>query len=385
MIYLCVLQKKSEIARNFYTEIFCEVYIVMKNAFPTKFLLFLIAALFALDTTASAQTEQTVPKKVNFGYSQNPKTKTKTEISENKDVVPTESEKVDVQDAENNQNIAENQTVETTEFESRSIANKTLEIAKRSSNLAISPTEIYKIGVADVLFISLQNAPAKASTYFTVLNDGTIDYALAGEMVSVAGLTTDEIEDLLKEKIKLYENPQISVKVREHASHSIMVLGMVEKAGEKYLQREAMPLFIIRAEAIVQPKANLAVIKRANAEAENIDLKDPKSDDILVFPGSVVEFKSSEITQTDVPVPQFYFIGGSIVSAGQKDFHPGLTLTQSILASGGLRKASIKKVVIRRKNQAGLLSPIEFNLTLIKDGKQPDPVLQAGDTIEVVN
>lgn len=365
----------------------------MKYALLTKYLFFPIVALFAFNNATLAQTEEIIQKKVNFGYSQNPKTKNKTEITENKNVQPESERQISevtesVPNNTENQSVpnnTENQKIETPEFESRSIAAKTTEIVKRSADLAASPTEIYKIGVADVLFISLQNAPAKASTYFTVLDDGTIDYALAGEMVSVLGLTTDEVEDLLKEKIKVIENPQISVKVREHASHSITVLGMVEKAGEKYLQREAMPLYIVKAEAIVQPKANLAVIKRANAETENIDLKDAKSDDVLIFPGSVVEFKTSESPQENISIPQFYFIGGNINSAGQKVFHQGLTLTQSILASGGLRRQSVIKVVVRRKNLNGLLSPIEFDLNMIKDGKQPDPVLQAGDTIEVVN
>lgn len=344
----------------------------MKKNVRIKFLSLGAVALLAFTANVSAQTEQPAPKK-NFGYSQNPKTKTKVETI--------------VETAENPPTIiqAENETVQEANYESPSIASKTLEVAKRASDAAVAPTEIYKIGIGDVLFVSLQNAPAKASTYFTVLNDGTIDYPLAGEMVPVGGLTTEEVEDLLKGKIKLYENPQMSVRVREHASHSIQVLGMVEKPGEKYLQREAMPLFVVRAEAIVQSKANLAVIKRANAETENINLQDPKSEDVLIFPGDIVEFKSSEFSGNDANAPQFYYIGGNIASAGQKDFHQGLTLTQAILASGGLRRASVKKVVIRRKNQAGLLSPLEFDLNSVKAGKQPDPILFAGDTIEIVN
>jgi len=337
----------------------------MKKTVLSK-IIFSACAVGLAATNILAQTEQPPPKKVNFGYSQNPKTRVKSENS------PTP-------------NQTTNQSEQNQLFESRSIASKTLEIAKRANSAAVSPTEIYKIGVGDVLFISLQNAPSKDSTYFTVLNDGTIDYPLAGEMVAVNGLTNEEVEDLLKEKVKLYENPQISVKVREHASHTIKVLGMVEKAGEKYLQREAMPLFIVRAEAIVQAKANVAVIKRANSETETIDLKDPKSDEVLIFPNDIVEFKSDEQFVEDASAPQFYFIGGNINSAGQKDFHVNLTLTQAILASGGLKKETVKKVVIRRKNQAGLLSPIEFDLNSIKAGKQPDPILRAGDTIEIAN
>ncbi len=88
---------------------------------------------------------------------------------------------------------------------------------------------------------------------------------------------------------------------------------------------------------------------------------------------------------SDSQTPQFYYIGGNINSAGQKDFYQGITLTQAILASGGLKKPTVKKVIIRRKNQEGLLSPLEFDLNAIKNGNQVDPVLQAGDTIEIGN
>ena len=350
------------------------------------------ALLFLAASTVEIRAQQTpnppVVRRVNFGYSQNPKTKTKIEVSENKNQTSAPVAAGEIRPIETAKNYVEpNVTAIAIESENNTAAVKTLEIAKHAA--APSPTEIYKIGVGDVLFISLQNAPSKASTYFTVLNDGTIDYPLAGEMVSVAGLTGEEIEDLLKQKIKLYENPQISVKVRENASHSITVLGLVERAGEKYLQREAVPLYVIKAEAIVEARAALVSVKHAgNSAAETVDLKDAKSDDFLVFPGDILEFKSNEDSignrlQTQ-QTPQFYYIGGEIASAGQKDFHAGISLTQAILASGGLRKSSVKRVIIRRKNELGLLSPIEFDLSAIKEGKQPDPLLQAGDTIEIV-
>ncbi len=347
----------------------------------------LILSAFAIGVTFNsvwAQSEQEQPtKKVNFGYSQNPKTKSRNQNSQAQN--QTENRTNEIPTLPQTDRASEKTTEQSAGYESRSIASKTLEIAKRANTSAFSPTEIYKIGVGDILFISLQNAPAKDSTYFTVLNDGTIDYPLAGEMLSVNGLTSEEVEDLLKLKVKLYENPQISVRVREHASHRITVLGLVEKAGEKYLQREAMPLFIVRAEAIVQAKANIVVIKRADSETETIDLKDSKSDEVLIFPGDIVEFKSDESLVDDSSAPQFYYIGGNIISAGQKNFHSGLTLTQAILSSGGLKKQTVRKIIIRRKNQTGLLSPIEFDLNAIKNGKQPDPMLRAGDTIEVTN
>lgn len=335
----------------------------MKKSLRAK--AFILAALVSSAAlSVSSQTTDSV-KPVNFRYSQNPKTKPVE--------APSRTDASEIAALDRTSRDAPNETV--------SIAQKTLEIAKRSSAAAAAPTEIYKVGAGDVLLINLQNA-AKDATYYTVLRDGTIDYPLAGEMLAVAGLTTDEIEDALREKIKLYENPQISVRVGDYASHSMTVLGLVEKAGEKRMQREAVPLYVVRAEAVVQAKATDAIVRRAGGAMENISLKDARADEVLIFPGDIVEFVVTEAAPV-VKTAKFYYIGGEVLSGGQKDFHEDLTLTQAILASGGLRKPAVKRVVVRRKNAQGLLEATEYNLKLIKDGKQLDPTLKAGDTIEI--
>ncbi len=315
-----------------------------------------------------AQPTQNPPTKVNFGYSQNPKTNVKKENS-----APTSNPQSNVQTSAVTEQIAPT--------ENRSIAKTTFEIAKRASTKSISPTEVYKVGIGDILLISLQNAASKATNYFTVLSDGTIDYPLAGEMVFVSGSTVEEIEDSLKAKIKLYENPQVSVKLREFASHSIRVLGLVEKAGEKFLQREAMPLYAVRAEAVVLSTATGVTVKRANSQTERFSLSDSKYEDVLIFPGDIVEFTSNE--KRGSLSAAFYYIGGKIVSPGQKDFSSGMTLTQAVLASGGLKKSDAKKAIVRRKNEQGMLVSTEYNLKNIKNGRSPDPALQSGDTIEI--
>lgn len=344
------------------------------------------------------QTTENPPKRINSPFSRNPKTKTpkpenkpESESNNNTETVQT-SEPVKVEDrktdarieiSEKNSDLPEEVPRNSKDFESRSVASKTLEVAKRAGKAALSPTEIYKVGVGDVLFISLQNAPAGSTTYFTVLNDGSIDFPIAGGMVPVSGLMTEEIETLLKEKIKLIENPQLSVRVRDHSSHSINVLGLVEKPGLKYLQREAVPLFVVRAEAIVQSRANRVTVRRSNAGIETFDLEQNLYENILIFPGDMVEFSYFETPKEMARAPQFYYIGGEIRSVGQKDFFQGITLTQAILASGGLTKPKIKTVIIRRKNQEGLLVSNEYDLNQIKNGKVPDPLLEPGDTIEI--
>jgi hypothetical protein len=151
------------------------------------------------------------------------------------------------------------------------------------------------------------------------------------------------------------------------------------------MRRDAIPLFVVRAEAITFAKANRAIIKRADSKNETVDLTDTKYEEVLIFSGDFVEFVAEENSITNPEQPKFFYIGGAIKNGGRKDFYKGLTLTQAILASGGLKKSTVQNVVIRRKNESGFLVPTSYDLKAIKDGKSADPVLEAGDTIEIGN
>lgn len=240
------------------------------------------------------------------------------------------------------------------------------------------PTSIYRVGVGDVLDIRLLNAQGRESTLFMVMAGGLLEYPLAGDPLQVAGLTTDEIDARVTSAIKLYENPQVVVSVREYASHTVIVTGMVNDPGTKVLRREAMPLYVVLAEAQPRAEAGRATIVRASGESLDINLTDPKATTTLVLPGDV-------ITLAALPPapPQFFYIGGAINSPGQKDFHAGLTLTQAVLASGGTTRFAGSKVKVSRQGADGRLVTTEYNLKHIEAGKLPDPLLQPGDRLEV--
>lgn len=161
--------------------------------------------------------------------------------------------------------------------------------ALRSVDRAPSLTEIYKIGVGDVIFINVKNS-VNANGFYTVRKDGTLDFSLAGEKVVVTGKTASEIERFLAAKITLYRNPQVEVKVSEFGSHKVTVSGLVDRPGTRSIQREAVPLYVIRAGALVDTKATRAKITRNGGNLESYGLRDAKIDEVLVFPGDSVEF-----------------------------------------------------------------------------------------------
>lgn len=240
------------------------------------------------------------------------------------------------------------------------------------------PESIYRVGAGDVLDIRLLNAQSRESTLFTIMPGGLLEYPLAGEPLQVGGLTTDEIGTRLTAEIKVYENPQLVVSVRDYASHSVIVTGLVNDPGTKFLRREAVPLYVVLAEAQPRPEAGRATIMRAGAQSHVVELADTTATGMLIFPGDVIALTALP------PAPaQFFYIGGQIVSPGQKDFHAGMTLTQAVMASGGVTRFAGSKVKISRQGADGLLVKTEHNLKQIEDGKLPDPTLQPGDRIEI--
>ncbi|HEV7701629.1 MAG TPA: polysaccharide biosynthesis/export family protein [Pyrinomonadaceae bacterium] len=264
-----------------------------------------------------------------------------------------------------------------------SVARQTYNIAAIAAARSLKPTEIYKIGIGDVLFISLKNA-SNASGYYTVRSDGTIDFPLAGESPVVEALTLDQLEDLLASGVTLYKDAQVQAKVREYASHKINVTGMVQRDGEKFLQREAMPLFTIKADAIVDPAATKVLIRRSEmAKPDVYSLHDETTDDVLIYPGYSIEFTADGRSAT-LASTGFFYIAGAVASIGQKELAAGMTVFQAVVASGGV-KGNAKKAFVRRKSEVGKLTVAEYDLKKIRDGKTADPLLQPGDMIEITN
>ncbi|MDT4969799.1 MAG: polysaccharide biosynthesis/export protein [Acidobacteriota bacterium] len=250
--------------------------------------------------------------------------------------------------------------------------------ATLTSDAANPLTNVYRVGVGDVLDIRLLNISTRESSLFSVMAGGILEYPLAGESIQVAGLTTDEIDERLTTRVKLYEKPEIVVSVREFMSHSVIVSGLVNDPGTKVLRREAMPLYVVLAEAQLRPDAGRATIVRADGQTVTVNISAENAISTLVMPGDVIT-----VTTAPPPLPQFFYVGGQVNSPGQKDFHAGMTLTQAVLTSGGTTRFAGSKVKVSRQAADGKLVTTEYNLKQIESGKVPDPTLQSGDRLDI--
>jgi protein involved in polysaccharide export with SLBB domain len=235
-------------------------------------------------------------------------------------------------------------------------------------------TEIYRVGAGDILDIRLPNSANNRSTLFTVVEDGMIDLPLAGGLVSVAGLTPDEIQNLISVELKRRAvEEKVSVGVRQYLSHSVTVTGLVITPGTRFLRRERVPLYVVLAESQLRNDGERVVILRGGIPGEPHDLSDPTTLNLNVQSGDVITISSKP--------QEFYYIGGKINYPGQKVFQSGVTLLQAILAAGGAKPDN--KVELSREATDGRLVTTRYTVKQIKSGAFQDPKLRVGDRIEV--
>jgi len=238
-------------------------------------------------------------------------------------------------------------------------------------------TKIYRVGPNDVLDIRI-NDSASQSTLFTITPSGLLEHPVLGEPLPAAGLTTEEIGSKLESELKrraLMENPKVSVSVRDYASHTILVSGLVKDSGTKILRREAIPLYVVVADAQPLPEAaRVTVLRNESNQTFDVELAESSEMNMLVRPGDVITLHPS--------VTQFVYIGGEVKLPGEKTYRRGLTLTQAIISAGGVTPKA-KEARLGRDDGKGFLVVTPYKLKDIESGKVQDPAVKPGDRITI--
>jgi protein involved in polysaccharide export with SLBB domain len=258
------------------------------------------------------------------------------------------------------------------------VADKTDVPEDKPKNDEMALTRIYRIGANDVLDIRFADSTSSESTLFTVTPTGLLEHPLLGEPLHVGGLTVEEITARFADDLKrrAVDNTKVIIGVRDYASHAILVSGLVKDAGTKILRREAIPLYVVVADAQPLPEAaRVTVMRNESNQVFDIELAQSSDMNLLVRPGDVVTLHAN--------ATQFVYVGGEVKFPGEKTYRRGLTLMQAMIAAGGVLEKP-KEARLGRDDGRGFLSVTKFKLKDIESGKVPDPVLRPGDRIMVV-
>lgn len=275
-------------------------------------------------------------------------------------------------------NEAATESAEPKTTEAKTSDAKTNETAVAAAN-ELALTKLYHVGPGDVLDVRINDASAAQSTLFTVTPAGLLEHPLLAEPLHVGGMSVEEIGTAIENDLKrraLSESPKVSVGVRDYASHTILVSGLVKDSGTKILRREAIPLYVVVADAQPLPEAaKVTVVRSESNQTYDIDLSDPAEMNLLVRPGDVITLQAN--------ATQFLYIGGEVKSPGEKTYRRGLTLTQALIVAGGVTDKA-KEARLGRGNGDGFLIVTTVKLKDIESGKIPDPMVRPGDRIMIV-
>ena len=265
------------------------------------------------------------------------------------------------------------------------------------------PYRDYKIGPEDLLEISVFEEEKLNKKEVRVSFQGNISLPLLG-ILRVKDLTANELEkeirDLLAEKY--FQDPHVSVFIKEYRNQQISVMGAVEKPGvydvkgqKTVLEMLAMAgglkggsdsagqlLFLIR-----PPRPEEGTSK----EKKDFDDQTPKTfvidlEELLIKGDLTLNLPLTHGDVINIPVSGKIFVGGAVGSPG--GFPLGgkkMTVGQAITLAGGLKyEANSSEAKIFRYSGKGTEREIlSVNVYAIEKGENEDLFLKENDIIIV--
>jgi len=251
-------------------------------------------------------------------------------------------------------------------------------------------TRDYKIGPKDLLEIRVFGHD-EMNTTARVTEDGKITLPLLRE-VEVEGLSKLELEKKLEMLLgeKYYQNPQVTVFIREHQSKIVSVIGAVRNPGEyELIGRQTLMQILSKAGGTTGEEGKEIIVFRQLPDGSSTSLKisteglmvegDPKLN-IPLRPGDVINVPIDKVV--------YVFVYGQVRNPGRLEVRkselPTFTLLKAIAQAGGFsERASKGGVFIIRKSPDGSEQKIKVNVKDIEKRKIPDFQLKEGDIINV--
>lgn len=241
-----------------------------------------------------------------------------------------------------------------------------------------------RIGGGDLLQVTVFGVSDYAHDV-RVADDGTISLPLIGQ-VHVGGLTPREVAANLQVRFSqggYFNNPQVSVFVKEYATQGVSVLGEVQKPGV-YPLLGARTLFdmLSAAQGTTQNAGDKVYITHRGQPQQpeivklSYDAKGAAESNVPVSPGDTIIVQKAGMV---------YVVGNVQKPTGIVMADSGLTVLKAIaLAQGIAPNAALDKARLVRKTSDGQTA-IPLKLKKMLAAKAPDMPVQPDDVIFVPN
>lgn len=241
------------------------------------------------------------------------------------------------------------------------------------------------VGDGDLLEVSVYGAPDFDKKEIRVSRTGDVVLPMIGQ-THIGGLTVQQAQDLIARKLsqgEFFNDPQVSILIKEYVAEGVSVLGEVQKPGVYPLPGQHR-LFdaISMAGGTTQKAGRVVSITRRSDPDKPItvtmgsDVQGSTEGNVPIFPGDTVVVSKAGIVYVvgDVKLP-----GGFVME------HGSMTVLQAVaLAQGANPTAALNSSRLIRKVN-GEQQEVPIQLKEILSSKAPDMKVEADDIVFVPN
>ena len=246
----------------------------------------------------------------------------------------------------------------------------------------------YRLGPKDLISVKVLEIQ-ELNGDWRVSDDGNISLPLLGS-IPVVGLSSSDLESRLEALLttKFVNRANVSVVIKEFSNKPVSILGAVAKPGSLSVSGRWDLLQAISAAGGLIPGAGRRIYVLRRADNGLSDRLEIDADELLVrsSPRWNIPIYSSDVVNIPARAIVRLFVLGQVKIPGaiEFDIDDRITFLTAISRAGGLTDRAAKgSIRIKRRGPDGRDIEIPLLYRRILDGKDPDPILQAGDVVIV--
>ena len=240
------------------------------------------------------------------------------------------------------------------------------------------PGEDFLLGPGDLIALTVFMQPEYQSTVRVDLN-GNVQLPFIGS-VNLKGLTVRAAQTLIADRLRegeFYRHPEVTIKVLDTVNSSVTITGEVKGTVPVSTQRSLKDVLLTAGGLPANASHTIKIVRPGLAEPIVVnlgtDLASSDTANVPVYPHDFVQISRASVV----------YVLGAFARQGSVplDQAAPLTLMQLAALSGGVNFEGrfndlrlIRTVGTDRK-------VVTVDIRKVRDGKAPDPVLQANDIV----
>jgi polysaccharide export outer membrane protein len=240
------------------------------------------------------------------------------------------------------------------------------------------PGEDFQLGPGDLITITVFLQPEYQSTVRVDL-DGNVKLPFIGS-VNLKGLTVRAAQTLIADRLRegeFYRHPEVTIKVLDTVNSTVTITGEVQRIVPVSTQRSLKDVLLTAGGLPANASHTIKIVRPGLTEPIVVnlgtDLASSDTANVPVYPHDFIQISRASVV----------YVLGAFARQGSVplDQAAPLTLLQLAALSGGINFEGSYKDLRLIRTVGTERKVVDVDIKKVRDGKAPDPVLQANDIL----